>query len=172
MTEAQAEGKINITAINKIKITKDKTAVINYVLSGDLSSSEVVYTGKERVTDEFFKKFQENVEGFIGCIPALKKDMAEITMNAIKFDFGKNNDSLKNALYSVKYAFNTANNAVINISTPMIPLFKEEFDDRTFCISGKHEQLLYEVIELAKRYINGETGTVQTKLNLVVNNKE
>ena len=108
MTEEKTGAKINITAINKIKINNDKTAVINYVLSGDLSSSEVVYTGKERVTDEFFKKFQENVEGFIGCVPALKNEMSNITMNAIKFDFGKNNDALKNALYTVKYAFNSA----------------------------------------------------------------
>ena len=52
------EEKIKITAINKIKINSDKTAVINYIQSGDLSSSEVVFTGKEKVTDEFFKKFQ------------------------------------------------------------------------------------------------------------------
>ena len=171
MTEEKTGAKINITAINKIKINNDKTAVINYVLSGDLSSSEVVYTGKERVTDEFFKKFQENVEGFICCVPALKKDMNNITMNAIKFDFGKNNDALKNALYTVKYAFNSANNAVLNISTPLIPLYQDDFDENTFCISGRHESLLKEVIELAKRYINGETGTVQTKLNLVVDNE-
>lgn len=172
MTESQTEGKIKITAINKIKVNNDRTAVISYIQQGDLSSSEVVYTGKERVTDEFFKKFQENVEGFIGCVPALKKEMSNITMNAIKFDFGKNNDSLKNALYSVKYAFNSANNAVLNISTPLIPLFQDDFDEKTFCIAGKHESLLKEVIELAKRYINGETGTVQGKLNLVVNNEE
>ena len=164
--------KIKVTAINKIKILNDKTAVINFVQTADLANTESVYTGKETVTDEFFKKFQENVEGFIGCVPTLSKDISNITMNAIKFDYGKENGKLKNVLYSVKYAFNPANNAVLNISTPLLPIYQEDFDEKTFCISGKHEQLLYEVIELAKAYINGETGTVQTKLNLVVNNVE
>lgn len=166
------EAKIKITAINKIKVNNDKTAVINYVQQGDLSSSEVVFTGKEKVTDEFFKKFQENVEGFIGCIPALKHDASNIVMNVIKFDYGKDNGRLKNTLYSVKYNFNPANNAVLNISTPMLPLHQDSFDEKTFCIAGKHEQLLYEVIELAKAYINGDTGTVQGKLNLVIENEE
>ena len=166
------QEKIKITAINKVKINNDKTAVINYVLQGDLSSSEVVFTGKEKVTDEFFKKFQENVEGFVGCMPILSNDIANITMNAIKFDFGKDNGALKQVLYSVKYAFNPANNAVVNISTPLLPLYKEGMDENTFYISENHEELLKEVIELAKAYINGDTGTVQGKLNLVVNNEE
>ncbi len=166
------EEKIKITAINKIKINNDMTAVINYVQSGDLSSSEVVFTGKEKVTNEFFKKFQENVEGFVGCVPKLGSDISNITMNAIKFDYGKDNGALKNVLYSIKYAFNPANNAVVNISTPMLPLYKEGMDEKTFYVSEKHEELLKETIELAKAYINGDTGTVQTKLNLVVNNEE
>jgi len=166
------EEKIKITAINKVKINSDKTAVINYVQSGDLSSSEVVFTGKEKVTDEFFKKFQENVEGFVGCMPILAKDIANITMNAIKFDYGKGNDLLNSVLYSVKYAFNPANNAVVNISTPLLPLHKEGMDEKTFFISEAHEELLKETIELAKAYINGDTGTVQGKLNLVVDNEE
>lgn len=166
------EEKIKITAINKVKINSDKTAVINYVQSGDLSSSEVVFTGKEKVTDEFFKKFQENVEGFVGCMPILAKDIANITMNAIKFDYGKGNDLLSSVLYSVKYAFNPANNAVVNISTPLLPLHKEGMDEKTFFISEAHEELLKETIELAKAYINGDTGTVQGKLNLVVDNEE
>lgn len=166
------EEKIKITAINKVKINNDKTAVISYVQQGDLSSSEVVFTGKEKVTDEFFKKFQENVEGFVGCMPILSNDIANITMNAIKFDYGKDNGALKQVLYSVKYAFNPANNAVVNISTPLLPLFKEGMDDNVFYVSERHEELLKEVIELAKAYINGDTGTVQGKLNLEVTEDE
>ena len=172
MTQEKIESKIKITAINKIKINNDKTAIISYVQSEDLSSSEVVFTGKEKVTDEFFKKFQDNVDGFIGCLPALKNESKNIVMNAIKFDYEKGNGLLKSILYSVKYAFNPANNAVVNISTPLLPIYKDNFDEKTFCISGKHEQLLIDVIELATRYINGETGTVQGKLNLVVSNAE
>lgn len=40
----------------------------------------------------------------------------------------------------------------------------------TFCISGKDEELLHEVIAAAKAYINGETRIKQMKL--VVDNTE
>lgn len=166
------EEKIKITAINKIKILNDKTAVINYVQSGDLSSSEVVFTGKEEVTNEFFNKFQENISGFLGCIPKLSEDAKNITMNAIKFDYAKDNGTLQNVLYSVKYAFNPANNAVVNISTPPLPLYKDGMKEGTFYVSESHEGLLKEVIKLAKGYINGDTGTVQQKMNLKVTNEE
>lgn len=166
------EEKIKITAINKVKINNDKTAVINYVQSGDLSSSEVVFTGKEKVTDEFFKKFQENVEGFVGCMPILAKDIANITMNSIRFDYGKDNGVLEKINYSVKYAFNPAINAVAPINLNNLPLYKEGMNEDTFYVSECHEAILKETIELAKAYINGDTGTVQGKLNLVVDNEE
>ena len=79
-------------------------------------------------------------------------------------------------MYSVKYAFNPANNAVINISTPQLPIYREEFDEKTFCISGKHEEKLYELISLAKKYLQGQTKFEQLKTvkkdkdgNIVVN---
>lgn len=158
--------------ITKVKINNDKTAVINYVQSGDLSSSEVIFTGKEKVTDEFFNKFQENISGFIGCMPTLSKDIKDITMNAIKFDYGKDNGALQSVLYSVKYAFNPANNAVVNISTPPLPLYKDGMSEKTFYVSERHEALLKEVIKLAKAYINGDTGTKQQNLNLEISDEE
>lgn len=61
------------------------------------------------------------------------------------------------------------NNAVINISTPLLPIYKEGYEN-TFCISGKDEEALHKIIEKAKAYINGETRTKQMKL--VVDNTE
>lgn len=91
-------------------------------------------------------------------------------MNAIRLEYSKDN-FLKSALYSVKYAFNDANNAVVNISTPLLPIWQEDFDDKTFCISGKYEVLLHETIAKAKAYINGETRTKQLScLEVVVDN--
>lgn len=162
---------IKITAINKIKINNDKTAIISYVQSEDLSCSEIVHTGKEKVTDEFFKKFQETVSTFCGILSKLKPDANQITMNAIKFSYNSAG-VLEKVLYSVKYQYHTAGNAFVNISTPMIPIHKEHFDEKTFCIAGSDETLLHDIVKLAKAYINGDTGTVQGKLNLVVENEE
>lgn len=159
----------NQTFIEKIKITNDNTAVIRYRTSNDNNAQEVIFTGKEEITEEFKKIFQENVEGFVGVLPALAKDAKKITMNAIRFDYGKD-DFLKSALYSVKYAFNDANNAVVNISTPMLPIWQDDFTESTFCISGKYEELLHKTIEKAKAYIKGETRTKQ--MTLIVDNTQ
>ena len=160
MTEKMQNSKIQI---KKVKILNDGTAEIKYSVSDDLGKGDNTYTGDQQVTGEFAEKFQGCVDGFIGCVPALEKDRKNITMNCIKFDYAKDSDKLNNALYSVKYNFNPANNAVINISTPSLPIYREEFDEKTFCIAGKHESALYEIQELAKKYLEGQTRTEQLK---------
>lgn len=154
--------------INRVKINNDNTAAINYRTTCDSNAKEVLYQGKEEVTEDFKKAFQKTVDGFVGCIPKLASESNKITMNVIKFDYGKT-EFLEKALYSVKYAFNDQNNAVINISTPLLPIYKEGMEN-TFTISGKHEEALHKVIAKAKAYINGDTRTKQMKL--VVDNTE
>lgn len=153
--------------INNIKINNDGTARIYYRTSNDISAKEVYYNGKEPITEEFAKAFQATREGFCGVIPALEKDISKIKMNVIKFEYDKT-DYLCKALYSIEYYFNSQKNAVINISTPMLPIYNESFDEKTFCIAGKHETALHEIIALAKKYMNGETRTKQ--MSLIVDN--
>lgn len=167
-TEKDNTASKNQMFIVKVKINNDGTASINYRTSCDSDTKEVFYQGKDSVTEEFKSIFQETVNGLIGCIPKLTGDKNKITMNSIKFDYGKD-EFLKSALYSAKYAFNDQNNAVINLNTPPLPIYKEELEN-TFCISGKDEDALHEVIAKAKAYINGETKTKQMKL--VVDNSD
>lgn len=156
--------------IVKIKLNNDNTATIFYRTTCDSNAQEVYYTGKEPVTEEFQEIFQKTSKSFVAVIPSLEKELNKIQMNAIKLDYDKS-EFLKSALFSVKYAFNEQNNAVINISTPPLPIYKEGMEN-TFCISGKDEELLHEVIAKAKAYINGETRVNQQKLNLVIDNTE
>lgn len=154
--------------INKVKLKNDGTAAIYYRTTCDSNAQEVYFQGKDEVTEDFKRAFQATVSGFTGVIPKLASEVSRITMNAIKFDYGKD-EFLKTALYSVKYAFNDQNNAVINISTPPLPIYKEGMEN-TFTISGKDEEALHEVIAKAKSYINGESRVTQMKL--VVDNTE
>lgn len=158
----------NLMFINKVKLNNDGTAAIYYRTSCDNNAQEVFYQGKEGVTEEFLKTFQSTVKGLLNVIPRLAADENKITMNAVNFDYGKD-EFLKSALYSAKYAFNDQNNAVLNLNTPPLPIYKEGMEN-TFCISGKDEETLHEVIAKAKAYINGETRTKQMKL--VVDNTE
>ena len=154
--------------IHKVTINSDNTASIYYKTTCDSNAQEVYYTGKEEVTEEFKNTFQATVKGLTNVITRLAPESSKITMNSIKFDYDKT-EFLKSALYSAKYNFSEQTNAVINLNTPPLPIYKEGMEN-TFCISGKDEESLHEVIAAAKAYINGETRTKQMKL--VVNNTE
>lgn len=149
-----SDSKILIT---KVKLNKDDTAHIEFKKSDNLGSGATIWDGEEKVTEEFKNAFLDCKEGFLGCLPALESKKDNITMNCIKFGYNKGSDKIENALYSIKYNFNPANNAVVNISTPQLPLYKDSFDEKTFCISGKHEKALYNVVDLAVKYLNGDT---------------
>lgn len=160
MSEQDINSKILIT---KVKLNNDDTAHIEYKKSDNLGAGSTSWDGEEKVTEEFKDTFLNCKEGFLGCIPILDSKKKDITMNCIKFGYGKTSDKIENALYSVKYNFHEATNAVVNISTPQLPIYKEGFDEKTFCIAGQHEKALYKVTELAVKYLNGETRTEQKK---------
>lgn len=145
--------EIKITAINKIKINPDRTAVINYSQSADLTSAEITFKGKDKVTEVFYKKFQENIEGLIASIPILEDDKFNLSMNTIKFvyDPNKNIDCIQ---YAAKYCINSDEDKA-DIVSPLLSM--EEKDEA-------HQRLLHEVIRQAKAYVNGETSTKQMKI--------
>lgn len=146
--------------IDKIKI-ENKKATINYHESTDFDDAQIVYTGKEEVTEESLKAFENCTAGFASVMPELKT--TKMTMNCINFTYDKTNE-IEKALYSVKYKFHDAGNQVINLNTPQLPIYKDSFDEKTFCISGKDVDAFYTVIDFAKKYINGDTRTKQMKL--------
>lgn len=166
--KAESTNKVEGTFIVKVKLNNDNTASIFYRTSTDKEAKEVYYTGKDQVTEAFKEAFQACVQGFCGVMPRLAPDSDKITMNAIKFDYDKSG-FLNSALYSITYAFNEQTNAVANISTPLLPIYKEDMEN-TFTIAGIHEEALHDVIAKSKAYINGETRTKQMKL--VVDNSE
>lgn len=154
--------------INKVKINNDNTASIYYRTTCDSNAQEVYYQGKEEVTEDFKAAFQATIKGLINVIPKLQLDSSKLQMNAIKLDYDKT-EFLKSALYSAKYQFSDQTNAIMNLNTPPLPIYKEGMEN-TFCISGKDEEDLHEVIAKAKAYINGDTRVKQMKL--VVDNTE
>jgi hypothetical protein len=144
--------EIKITAINEIKINPDRTAVIKYSQSADLTSAEITFKGKDKVTEAFYNKFQENIEGLIASIPILGEDKYNLTMNIIKFVFNEDKN-IENVKYAAKYSINDEDDKA-DIVTPLLSMDEKE---------EKHQRLLNEVIRLAKSYVNGDTSTKQIK---------
>lgn len=154
--------------INKVKLKNDGTAEIYYRTTNDNNTREVYFKGKDEVTEDFKRAFQETVNGIVAVIPRLEPEKNAISMNAIEFNYGEDS-FLKSALYSAKYQFNEQSNAVMNLNTPPLPIYKEGMEN-TFTISGRDEEALHEVIAKAKAYMKGDTRTKQMKL--VVDNTE
>ena len=150
--------------ITKIKVNNDQTATINFKESTDMDTKEIVFTGKEKITDEFSKAFQGALSSFTEIIPALKNEIKDLTMNAIKLEYGKN-EKIDKVSYTVKYKVH--DNVLTNIPVNNVPIYRDDFTEKTFCISGKDEKLLYSLLELAQKYLKGDTRTKQMKLEVV-----
>lgn len=149
--------------ITKIKVCNDQTAIINFKNSTDMDTKEVIFSGKEKITDEFNKSFQDTVKSFTEIIPALKKEAEKITMNAISFTYG-DGEKIKKVSYAVKYQ--PQNSVLANIPVNNVPIYEDSFSESTFAVSGKDEELLYEIIEHARKYIAGDTRTKQMKIEV------
>lgn len=148
--------------IKSIKISNN-LAKICYSESNDTAAVESIYEGKEEITDEFYKIFQDNVKAVTAICPIFSKDISNLQMNVIRFGYD-DKGFLENAGYSAKYAFNPDNKQVLNVNLPKFPIYKEEFGDDKFCISGKDVDNLHDVISKAKAYMKGDTKTKQMKL--------
>lgn len=149
--------------ITKIKVNNDQTATINFKDSSDMDTKEIVFTGKEKIVDEFSEAFQKALNSFTAIIPVLKSDSKNLTMNAIKLEYGQN-ERIEKVSYAVKYK--PQNNVITNIPVNNVPIYKEEFTEKTFSVSGKDEELLYTILEFAKKYIAGDTRTKQMKIEV------
>lgn len=150
--------------ITKIKVNNDQTATIWFKDSDDLATNEITCTGKEKITDEFKNAFNDSVKSFVEICPAFKNFSKDLTMNTIKFDYGKS-EKLEKVSYSVKYQ--PQSNILANIPVNNVPIYREEFTEKTFSVSGKDEQLLYSILDFAQKYKAGETRTKQMKLEVV-----
>lgn len=149
--------------ITKIKVNNDQTATINFKDSSDMDTKEIVFTGKEKIVDEFSKAFQDTVNSFVEICPAFKSYRKDLTMNAIKLEYGQN-ERIEKVSYAVKYK--PQNNVITNIPVNNVPIYKEEFTEKTFSVSGKDEELLYTILEFAKKYIAGDIRTKQMKIEV------
>lgn len=157
--------KVKGMFINKIQI-KEGRGLIQFSNDCDTSTSEGTFTGKDECTEEFKNLFQSSIEIFGEILPIFKTKLADIKMNAINFNYDKQG-FLEKVLFSVIYTFTKQGN-VVNISTGQIPIYKENMAETTLAVSGKHVELLHEIIAKAKDYMNSETRTKQ--MSLIIDN--
>ena len=157
----------NVTGlfIKQIKM-KDNRALITLSDENDFRVQDGSFNAKDEVTEDFKKIWKSTLEIITEISPQLKKELPALKLNHIQFYYDKSG-FLSDASFSVIWTFDD-NGHVLNLNYPKIPIYKPEFSENTVAISGKHEELLHEIIKSAKAYMNGDTRTKQ--MSLIVDN--
>lgn len=151
--------------ITKIKVAGDYTATIDYQVDNDTSIEKRSFEGKEQITDDFIRAFQNTRNTFVEYLTKLKNDVHRIKPLELKFEYKAG--SLKNVAYTVCYAPTDEINTPVNITTPKLPIWTDKAKEGTFYVSGQDIDIINEVRKFAENYIKGDTRTKQMKLEVV-----
>lgn len=171
MTKSNAKTKEETTnnfkglLIKQIKM-KENRALISLSDDDDFKTQNGDFNVKDEVTEDFKKLWDSAKTIVIAINPQLHKEITALKLNHIQF-FYDDNGFLKDVSFSVIWTIDD-NGHFLNLNYQRYPIYKPEFSETTVAISGKHEELLHEILKAAKAYMNGDTRTKQMKL--VVNN--
>lgn len=173
MAKSNAKSKEETTngfkglLIKKIKMEKNR-ALISLIDDDDFKTQNGDFNVKDEVTEDF-KKLWDSAKTIVTALhPKLHSEITALRLNHIQF-FYDDNGFLSDASFSVIWTIDD-NGHILNLNYQKYPIYKPEMSETTVAISGKHEELLHEILKAAKAYMNGDTRTKQMKL--VVDNTE
>jgi hypothetical protein len=157
----------NVTGLFIKQITmKENKAMIKLLDENDFKVQDINFNVKDEVTGEFKELWNSALQIVVEINPQLKKELPALKLNHIQFYYDKSG-FLSDASFSVIWTFDD-NGHVLNLNYSKFPIYKPEMSENTVAISGKHEELLHEIIKKAKAYMNGDTRTKQ--MSLIVDN--
>jgi len=161
----ETTGKTTGLFIKQIKM-KDNRALITLSDDNDFRTQNGDFNVKDEVTEEFKTLWHNALEIVVALTPQLGKEVSALRLNHIQFFYDKKG-FLSDVSFSVIWTFDSQGH-VLNLNYTKFPIHKPELSETVVAISGKHEELLHEILKAAKAYMNGETRTKQTSLNLTV----
>lgn len=157
----------NVTGmfIKKIQM-QDNKALIVLSDEDEFKKQNGNFAVKDEVTEEFKNLWDSAKEIVTAINPQLEKEITALRLNHIQFFYDKSG-FLSDVSFSVVWTFDSSGH-VLNLNYSKFPIYKPEFADNVVAISGKHEDLLHDILKAAKAYMNGETRTKQ--MSLIVDN--
>lgn len=148
------------------KITmKDDKAIIEYFTDDDFRVNESKFKVKDEVTEDFKKLWTESKTIITSLTPQLYKEVAALKINSIGFEY--DGDFLEKVSIAAVWSIDD-NGHILNLNYNNYPIYKPEMAETVVAISGKHEDLLHDILKAAKAYMNGDTRTKQ--MSLIVDN--
>ena len=157
----------NVTGlfIKKIQM-KDNRALISLNDDNDFRTQNGDFNVKDEVTEEFKTLWHNALEIVTSLTPQLGKEVSALRLNHIQFFYDKKG-FLSDVSISVIWTFDSQGH-VLNLNYTKFPIYKPEMAETVVAISGKHEELLHDILKAAKAYMNGDTRTKQ--MSLIVDN--
>lgn len=156
------------TLISKIKLDKFGFPTIVLTKTNDKSSQEIVFTGKEEVTEDFKKKFNELKNTIVEIIPFLEDTEQEIKTTGLTIKYGLSSE-LKGIVITAQVQAQETILSPVNINTPYVKFAAPECSDE-FTLCSRNLDIVEKIIHKTEAYMNGDTKTKQ--LSLVVDNSE
>lgn len=145
---------------------KENRAVISLYDENDFRTQDGNFNVKDEVTEDFKTLWDSAKSIIIALNPQLTKEITALRLNHIQFFYDKNG-FLSDVSFSVVWTFDTQGH-ILNLNYQKFPIYKPEMAETTVAISGKHVDLLHEIIAAAKRYMEGETRVKQQDLGLKI----
>ena len=157
----------NVTGvfIKKIQM-KDNRALISLNDDNDFRTHNGDFNVKDEVTEEFKTLWHNALEIVTSLTPQLGKEVSALRFNHIQFFYDKKG-FLSDVSFSVIWTFDSQGH-ILNLNYQKFPIYKPEMAENVVAISGKHEELLHDILKAAKAYMNGDTRTKQ--MSLIVDN--
>ena len=148
------------------KITmKNNKAIIECSNEDDFRTNDFKFKVKDEITENFKTLWDEVKDIIIALTPSLYKEGQALKINSINFEY--ESGYLENVSIAVVWSIDDKGH-ILNLNYNKYPIFREEFTEDVVCISGKHEELLHDILKAAKAYMKGDTRTKQ--MSLIVDN--
>lgn len=157
----------NVTGlfIEKIQI-KENRALITLKNDDDKAYQVGNVNMKGEITQEFADKWETAKDIVSEINPKLRAEKPSLRLNFIQFYYDKNG-YLSDVSFSLVWTFDSQGH-ILNLNYQKFPIYKPEMAENVVAISGKHEELLHEILKEAKDYMGGKQRIFQPNLDLKI----
>lgn len=161
----KSNNKVTGLFIKQIKIV-DNRALISLENDDEKAFQNGNVNMKGEITQEFADKWEACKDIVSEINPKLRNEKPALRLNFINFYYDKSG-YLESVSFSLVWTFDSQGH-ILNLNYQKFPIYKPEMAENVVAISGKHEELLHEVLQEAKEYMQGKQRIFQPDLGLKV----
>ena len=161
----ETTNKVTGLFIKQIKIVNNR-ALIQLENDDDTAFQNGNVNMKGEICKEFADKWDACKDIVSEINPKLRNEKPALRLNFINFYYDKQG-FLSDVSFSLVWTFDSQGH-ILNLNYQKFPIYKPEMAENVVAISGKHEELLHEILQEAKEYMKGKQKIFQPDLGLKI----